>query len=539
MTGSIARVTRNAAWVLGVLWLIATPLAAQRPAGDTVPPHRPLSLEQALQLSGPASEAVGIARAAVLRARGQQIQARSEFFPQITGTASYTRTLKSQFSTGSISSDTTSAPASCPAFLPDPLLPISDRVDSLENAVQCLSNANPFAAALGNLPFGRKNQYRFGFSASQTLFAGGRIVAQTHASGAQRRSAEIGLTTAEAQLTLDITKAYYDAVLGDQLLAIGQATLDETDTTLAQTRLARQVGNQPEFELLRAQVTRDNQRPVVIQRRTQRDIAHLRLKQLLNLSPDDSLELTTDLGDSSLASVPALAALIAAPTDTATEARAPVRQATEGVRAQENLLTAARAERFPALSLSTQFARIGYPDRGLPGWNDFVSDWTVSLGFQVPIFTGGRLRGKNLVARADLDEARLRLRQVAELAQLDTRSSLSGLRAAEATWEASQGTVEQARKAYSIAEIRYREGISTQTELSDSRIQLQQAEANRAVAARDLQVARVRMAWSADLPLEASVVASGTQGQQQQTQTGRTSSTTASSQTVQPGSPTQ
>ena len=72
---------------------------------------------------------------------------------------------------------------------------------------------------------------------------------------------------------------------------------------------------------------------------------------------------------------------------------------------------------------------------------------------------------------------------------------------AEARWAASTGTVRQAQRAYQIAEIRYREGISTQTELSDSRLQLQEAQANRAQAARDLQVARVRLALLKDLPL--------------------------------------
>ena len=63
----------------------------------------------------------------------------------------------------------------------------------------------------------------------------------------------------------------------------------------------------------------------------------------------------------------------------------------------------------------------------------------------------------------------------------------------EPRWQASAGTVEQAARAYQIAELRYREGLSTQTELLDSRIQLQQAQASRARAARDLQVAKVRI----------------------------------------------
>jgi outer membrane protein TolC len=99
------------------------------------------------------------------------------------------------------------------------------------------------------------------------------------------------------------------------------------------------------------------------------------------------------------------------------------------------------------------------------------------------------------------------LQQVKELAALDTQSASTELLAARAVWEASSGTVQQATRAYEIADVRYRNGVSTQLELTDSRLLLQQAEANRAVAARDLQVARARVALLPDLPLSATAAA--------------------------------
>jgi outer membrane protein TolC len=64
--------------------------------------------------------------------------------------------------------------------------------------------------------------------------------------------------------------------------------------------------------------------------------------------------------------------------------------------------------------------------------------------------------------------------------------------------------VQQATRAYEIAELRYSEGVSTQLELTDARLLLQQAQSNRAQAARDVQVARVRLALLPDLPLAAT-----------------------------------
>jgi outer membrane protein TolC len=150
--------------------------------------------------------------------------------------------------------------------------------------------------------------------------------------------------------------------------------------------------------------------------------------------------------------------------------------------------------------LSSQYAKLNFPEDAFPSGR-FLTDWTIGVSLRLPLFTGGRLGGDRMIARAGVDQARLRLRQVEEQARLDTRNSIANAEEAEARWLATTGTVRQAQRAYEIAEIRYREGISTQTELSDSRLQLQEAQANRAQAARDLQIARVRLALIKDLPL--------------------------------------
>jgi outer membrane protein TolC len=135
---------------------------------------------------------------------------------------------------------------------------------------------------------------------------------------------------------------------------------------------------------------------------------------------------------------------------------------------------------------------------------DFRTNWTIGAAVQLPILTGGRQRGSEVAARADVEGARLRLRQVQQFAELDSESARAEYVAARAAFEASGGTIEQAQRAYEIAEVRFKAGVSTQLELSDARLQLQQAEANRAQAARDLQVARARIALLPDLPIGAA-----------------------------------
>ncbi len=498
---------------VAVLLLLLAPRAwAQHGDSSVSSQLRRLSLDDALVSAEVKSPDLAIARAGVTRAEGQRSKARSQFLPQIFGSAGYTRTLKSQFSGLSFGSDSGGPPA-CSSFVVDPSAPVDSRLTLLESALGCGTGSSPFGS-LQNLGFGAANQWNLGLSLQQNVYTGGRVTAQYRAANAGKRSAAIGLSAAKAQLTLDVTQAYYDAQLADQLVLIAAATLAQADTTLSQTKLGRQVGNAAEFDLLRAQVTRDNQVPVLIQRRSDRDIAYVRLKQLLHLPLGDSVALTTSLDDSTVAPAGTVATLLAEAPDTAAESRAPVRQASENVTAQKSAVTVAHAERIPSLAIASAFGRVAYPSGVFPSWSDFRSNWTVGGSLTLPIFTGGNIHGDEQIATAGLQTARAQLQQTRELAELDALNAMNKLRSAKAQMDASRGTAQQASRAYQIATVRYKEGISTQTELNDSQIQLQQAEANRATAARDLQVARMRLALLRDLPL------SGTSAQAAQAQGG-------------------
>ena len=138
----------------------------------------------------------------------------------------------------------------------------------------------------------------------------------------------------------------------------------------------------------------------------------------------------------------------------------------------------------------------------------FYPNWTVTAGLSFPLFTGGRLTGDRQVAEANLVEAQESLAQAREAAALDARTAVTQYEQAQAAYAASVGTDEQAGRAYRIAEVRQQEGISTQVELLQARTQYEQARLNRVLAARDLEVARLRVALLKDLPLAGAPAAS-------------------------------
>ena len=372
--------------------------------------------------------------------------------------------------------------------------------------------------------FAAPNTVILGLTLSQNLFTAGRLTAATRSADAARTSAEIGLDAARAQVALDVAQAYYDAVASEQFVQIADSTLAQTDRTLSQVELGKSVGSSAEFDVLRARVARDNQRPAVIQARGNRDVAMLRLRQLLGIPLGQPLSLTTPIRDEGAAVAAAGASLeLSRPIeipgaarglipDTSVGRRSSVRQAVANVEAQDYALRAQNWNRLPSLQFSSNYQRFGYPPDGtfLPNsFALFYPNWTASLGVSFPVFLGGKLEGDRMVAEANLAEARQSFEQVREFAALDARTALNQLEQAQSSYAASVGTDAQAARAYAIAEVRFNEGISTQVELQQSRTQYEQARLNRVLAARDLEVARLRMAFLKDLPVNGAAVPAG------------------------------
>jgi outer membrane protein TolC len=474
-------------WIFAVIGAI-TPSAAFAQA-------RPLTLAEALRLAEEKGETIAIARAGEVRADADLQRARSQRLPQISGAAGYDRTLASEFSAVQDSFAPSCAPLSI-----DPSRPVADRVAELERAAECGVLGPGFR--FSELPFGQRNTYRYDLSLGQTLFSGGRIPAQLAQAELGVRNAALSTDSARALLALDVTRAYYDAALADRLVSIAELGLQQADAAYQQARLSFDAGRVPEFEVLRAQVARDNQRPILIRRQSDRELAYLRLRQLLDLPASTALALDVDLDALDLPPPAPFAEALAGEPAAAGEEQVTVRQAETLVRIREAGVTLARAERRPSINLASAFGQVGYPSDGfLPSAGDFRTNWTIGATVQVPIFNGFRLRANEVAARADLTDAQARLQQARELAELDAATARQELAAAEAVWRASEGPVQQAQRAYEIAELRYREGVSTQLELSDSRLALQSAQATRAQAARDVQLARARVALLPDLPV--------------------------------------
>ena len=401
---------------------------------------------------------------------------------------------------------------------------------------------NTRAQAVGQI-FGQANTYNTNLNLSQTLFQGGRVLAASHAAGRVGEAARLDLEEARRALTVSVQRAYFEAVLAAQLVEIQQRNLALADARLAQVERLEQGGRAARYDGLRARGERTNLEPLVIQARSNRELALLELKRLLNVPVARPLALTTRLdGDAVLASLGPDSASAApggaAPTVAAglVEERAAVRSARLTAEARRYGIRVAQADRLPSVTISGAFGYQAYPTGGFLGNvptqfgrvvatpcptvadptrtcnqqnGGWFSDRAVSLAVSWPLFDGLRTRANIELAEAQTRVAELQLDQERETVTLEIARARTELARARAAYAAQRQNVAEAEEAYRLAALRFERGVATQLEASDAQLAQLTAQSNAARASYDLFLAASELARAEGSPIPAPPATAG------------------------------
>ena len=122
------------------------------------------------------------------------------------------------------------------------------------------------------------------------------------------------------------------------------------------------------------------------------------------------------------------------------------------------------------------------------------------LSVSVPIFTGQRITGQRIEARADLRAAQSREEELNRTIATDVSDAVSDLRAALSRLANSDALVAQADEALNLAKTRYANGVITNFELLDAQSNARSAELARLQARYDCVIARHAVSRAAGEP---------------------------------------
>jgi len=449
--------------------LAPPPRAAAQLAPDTIP----LSIEAAVERALRSSDEVQRAAADVEVAEAQVLTARASALPQLRLNATYTRLLE-----------------------------------------------NARAQAVNQL-FNQPTTYNVNANLSQSLFQGGRVVAASRGAGRVRRAARLTAAETRSQITIDVQRAYLQALFSDRLVGIQRQNLTLASERLTQVQALEGGGRAARYDVLRARVERANIEPLLLSAENERELALLDLKRLLNIPLEQPVALTTSVDAQAL---PAL--LTSAAADSADEAsRASVQAAELTASARRDAINIARADLLPTVNVFLQTGYQAFPTAGSPlRWGEttnipcapdapascrpttvqnggFFSDRSVGVVVSWPLFDGLRVKGNIDLAQAQAKLAETQLNLERERVALEVAQARAELRRARAAFEAQRQTATEATEAFRLASLRFTRGVGTQFDVSDAQFALLTSKTNEARAVYDLYLATAGLAFSLGRPI--------------------------------------
>jgi len=421
--------------------LAAAPGLARAQATDSLR----LTVAETVERALTANEQARIARATVDRTEGQVREAFARALPTIDGSYRFTRNLQR------------------------PVLFFDQDGETQQIAI------------------GNQTEHAFDLTLEQPVVdfsLGAAVRAARHGGRASEASYERTLT----DVALQTRQAYYDVLLARADLRVAENALDLAQRRLDQVQLFYDVGTAAEFDLLTAQVAVEAARPPEIRAENTLRLAINELKRMAGLPYSTALALADTLGYE-----PVQVALEAAVL-TALQERGDLDAQRETVELSRELVAVQRAEAFPSLSLFLNLNRRASSNELWPEDRDFTQAATAALALDIPIFDGRRNQGLTLQARADQVAAVEGLRGLERDVELEVMDAWQSVAAAAEGVSATEASVQRAQRAYDIAVIRFRSGLSTQLELDEAEQSLIEAQSNRAEALYLHMLARAGLA---------------------------------------------
>jgi outer membrane protein len=304
-------------------------------------------------------------------------------------------------------------------------------------------------------------------------------------SGARQESSRLQLGNAREIVVLNVVGAYLQAL---RIKAQRDALLEQTKLAddlykLTQDRVKQ--GISARLEAIRAQ----EQVNSLEQQRQEAEqnyiAAKLTLANLLQTSVTSNYEVDDAAAYGADAAVDRAAAINSALTS-----RPDYLAAKSSIRAAELQVAAAKSSRYPTISASFSDGQSGES----PVHNQNTFRLTGML--EIPIYTGGRIRGQIEEAQGALHETQANAEQLRSQIEADVLTAIAGVEWATKQVETSAANVKLSREEVQLSSQRFAQGVTDNTEVVNAQDRVSKADDARVRAMYTLGLARANLARS-------------------------------------------
>ena len=316
----------------------------------------------------------------------------------------------------------------------------------------------------------------------------GRIASLKEQALAQYLATEEGRNAAQVSLVAAVANGWLNLLADEELLELSRQTLASREESVRLTRMRLDAGVASELDFRQAESLTQAARATLAQQQRQRALDENALALLLGQSLPEDIRGT--LAGSRLAQAPVMTPLPAGLPSELLTRRPDIRQAEQQLIAANANIGAARAAFFPRISLTAQAGTASGELSGL--FKNGSWGFTLAPSLLLPIFDAGRNQANLEGAQASRGVAIAQYEKAIQTAFREVSDALAGQATLQDQAQAQQMQAQAEAARLQLADLRYRNGVSSYLDLLDAQRSLfaaQQAEVQVKLAQLQNQVA--------------------------------------------------
>ncbi len=456
---------RPALFVLAVAGMSCALIAGESTAGYR---SHPLTIDEAVQLALKQNPSILQQIQQIKAEKGLVYQAQARLLPQLTVNSNYSQT------------DNALKPSSSSRQSPFDLLgvPRGSNLTVTSTGTAGVNNAQaiPVSSLSGGASTSANQTWQVTLTASQLIYDGGATIASRRAARINEDSAYYTLRDTIDTVVQTVRTQFYQILLDKALVQVQEESVNLLQSQLEDQKSRYEAGTVPQFNVLQAEGTLENQIPQLIAARNNYRIAALTLARTLGIPADRQYATDNPLPvEGELTFEPIKydlgAALIAARAN-----RPFLKAQRSSILASVENITVQAAGWKPTIS-----ADVGLEQESNPLSNNLsrtLQGWFLGLQGSWNVFDGFLTYGKVKQARAQLEQAKVTYDDSVRQVELEVATSVSNLRQAAQTVDSAQTGVNVNLEALRLADERLAAGTGTQLDVLTAQQALTTARSN-------------------------------------------------------------
>jgi outer membrane protein TolC len=319
-------------------------------------------------------------------------------------------------------------------------------------------------------------------TASQAIFSF-ESIQHFRAARTAEQAAQLSYQDILDAVTLTVGNTYLLVIEANSRIQAQEAQVRNAKALYDQALDEVQAGTSPRIEATRTEVQLHTEEYNLSVARNNFEVAKLALGRAIGLPLGQEFELADQLPYSEINPPTVEDAL-----NVAYKSRSDFRSALDSEKSATQTLSAVRGERYPVVAVNGAYGDLG------PTLGNSHGDFTFQAGINVPIFTGGRIKGDITQAEAELQQRKAEAENIRGQVDYDVRAAFLNLNAAKEQVTVAKQNVDLANENLTRSKDRFTSGVTDSVEVVQAEQSLASANGQYITSLYDHNLAKLSLA---------------------------------------------